>query len=216
MKPINESLPSADTAQCGCQTGCAAKAVPDMASAPSSQSMTGNDRVTLRIPAMDCPNEENLIRQALADIDGIRTLRFELAARNLSIDGSPSAQESALLAIRKLGFEAEPVAAESKLESPSGFGEIGKAVVALLLAIAAEALDYFAPDTLPFKGLGMALAAAAIALRVLNLSQGLGGVASRSIEHECLDGGRRDRSLPDRPMAGSCDGHGALCYCRTH
>src|SRR5574343_1052705 len=164
MKPINESLPSADTAQCGCQTGCAPKAVPDTVSAPSSQSMTGNDRVTLRIPAMDCPNEENLIRQALADIDGIRTLRFELAARNLSIDGSPSAQESALLAIRKLGFEAEPVAAESKLESPSGFGEIGKAVVALLLAIAAEALDYFAPDTLPFKGLGMALAAAAIAL----------------------------------------------------
>ena len=164
MKPINESLPSADTAQCGCQTGCAPKAVPDTVSAPSSQSMTGNDRVTLRIPAMDCPNEENLIRQALADIDGIRTLRFELAARNLSIDGSPSAQESALLAIRKLGFEAEPIAAESKVESPSGFGEIGKAVVALLLAIAAEALDYFAPDTLPFKGLGMALAAAAIAL----------------------------------------------------
>jgi len=126
--------------------------------------MKGNDRVTVRIPAMDCPNEENLIRQALASIDGIRTLRFELAARNLSIDGSPSAQESALLAIRKLGFEAEPIAAESKVESPSGFGEIGKAVVALLLAIAAEALDYFAPDTLPFKGLGMALAAAAIAL----------------------------------------------------
>jgi Cd2+/Zn2+-exporting ATPase len=125
--------------------------------------MKDNNRVTLRIPAMDCPNEENLIRQALADIDGIRMLRFELAARNLSIDGSPSAQESALLAIRKLGFEAEPVAAEAKLESPSGFGEIGKAVVALLLAIAAEALDYFAPDTLPFKGLGMALAAAAIA-----------------------------------------------------
>jgi Cd2+/Zn2+-exporting ATPase len=125
--------------------------------------MKDNNRVTLRIPAMDCPNEENLIRQALADIDGIRMLRFELAARNLSIDGSPSAQESALLAIRKLGFEAEPVAAEAKLESPSGFGEIGKAVVALLLAIAAEALDCFAPDTLPFKGLGMALAAAAIA-----------------------------------------------------
>src|SRR5574343_600629 len=164
MKPINESLPSADTAQCGCQTGCAPKAVPDTVSAPSSQSMTGNDRVTLRIPAMDCSNEEDLIREVLADIDGIRMLRFELAARNLSIDGSPSAQESALLAIRKLGFEAEPVAAESKLESPSGFGEIGKAVVALLLAIAAEALDYFAPDTLPFKGLGMALAAAAIAL----------------------------------------------------
>ncbi len=159
MKRFNDSPPSADAAQCGCQAGCA----PKMAPTPSSQSIQDSTRVTLRIPAMDCPTEENLIRQALADIDGIRTLRFELAARNLSVDGSQSAQESALLAIRKLGFEAEPVAAESKAETPSGFGEIGKAVVALLLAIAAEALDYFAPDTLPLKGLGMALAAAAIA-----------------------------------------------------
>lgn len=158
MKRFNDSSPSADAAQCGCQAGCA----PKMAPTPSSQSIQDSNRVTLRIPAMDCPTEENLIRQALADIDGIRTLRFELAARNLSVNGSQSAQESALLAIRKLGFEAEPVAAESKAETPSGFGEIGKAVVALLLAIAAEALDYFAPDTLPFKGLGMALAAAAI------------------------------------------------------
>ena len=46
---------------------------------------------------------------------------------------------------------------------PSGLGEISKALIALALAIGAEALDFFAPDTLPFKGLGMALAAAAIA-----------------------------------------------------
>lgn len=163
MKSINDSFPSADTAQCGCQAGCAPKAVQDMASVPSSQSTPDSNWVTLRIPSMDCPNEENLIRQALAGIDGIHMLRFELAARNLSIDGSQSAQEQALLAIRKLSFEAEPVAAESRAGTTSGFGEIGKAVVALLLAIAAEALDYFAPDTLPFKGLGMALAAAAIA-----------------------------------------------------
>lgn len=163
MKPINDSFPSADTAQCGCQAGCAPQVAPDMAPALSSQSTQDSNRVTLHIPAMDCPNEENLIRQALADIDGIRTLRLELAARRLSVDGSQSAQESALLAIRKLGFEVQHVAAESKAETPSGFGEIGKAVVALLLAIAAEALDYFAPDTLPLKGLGMALAAAAIA-----------------------------------------------------
>lgn len=163
MKSINDSFPSADTAQCGCQVGNTPKAALDIAAAPSSQSAQDSNRVTLRIPSMDCPNEENLIRQALADINGIRTLRFELAARNLSIDGSQSAQEQVLLAIRKLGFEAKPMAAESKVEIPSGFGEIGKAVIALLLAIAAEALDYFAPDTLLFKGLGMALAAAAIA-----------------------------------------------------
>ena len=69
MKRFNDSPPSADAAQCGCQAGCA----PKMAPTPSSQSIQDSTRVTLRIPAMDCPTEENLIRQALADIDGIRT-----------------------------------------------------------------------------------------------------------------------------------------------
>lgn len=111
---------------------------------------------------MDCPNEENDIRKALAGIEGIRSLRFELASRTLTIDGGQSAQESALQAVRQLGFEVLPIEHE-KTETPSGFGEISKALIALALAIGAEALDFFAPDTLPFKGLGMALAAAAIA-----------------------------------------------------
>nr|WP_281349789.1 heavy metal translocating P-type ATPase [Dechloromonas hortensis] len=114
------------------------------------------------MPAMDCPNEENDIRKALAGIDGIRSLRFELAARTLTIDAEQSVQKSALQAIRQLGFEVLPIEHE-QTEVPSGLGEISKALIALALAIGAEALDFFAPDTLLFKGLGMALAAAAIA-----------------------------------------------------
>jgi Cd2+/Zn2+-exporting ATPase len=112
---------------------------------------------------MDCTNEENDIRKALAGIEGIRSLRFELAARTLTIDGEQSVQESALQAIRHLGFEVLPIEHEQMAETPSGLGEISKALIALALAIGAEVLDFFAPDTLPFKGLGMALAAAAIA-----------------------------------------------------
>jgi Cd2+/Zn2+-exporting ATPase len=115
-----------------------------------------------RIPAMDCPNEENDIRKALADIHGIRLLRFELAARTLSIEAPPSIQEVALAAIRKLGFEIQPVKAAGASTPPSGFREFGKMLLALGLAIAAEGIDFFAPDTLPFKGLGMATAAFAI------------------------------------------------------
>ncbi|MCK6391851.1 MAG: heavy metal translocating P-type ATPase [Azonexus sp.] len=100
--------------------------------------------------------------QALAGIDGIRSLRFELAARTLTIDAEQSVQKSALQAIRQLGFEVLPIEHE-QTEVPSGLGEISKALIALALAIGAEALDFFAPDTLLFKGLGMALAAAAIA-----------------------------------------------------
>ncbi|MDS4075837.1 MAG: heavy metal translocating P-type ATPase [Candidatus Accumulibacter sp.] len=123
---------------------------------------SGNSNV-FRIPAMDCPSEENDIRKVLAGIEGIRSLRFELASRTLTIDGGQSAQEGALQAVRQLGFEVRPIEHEQKNETPSGLGEISKALVALALAIGAEALDFFAPDTLPFKGLGMALAAAAIA-----------------------------------------------------
>jgi Cd2+/Zn2+-exporting ATPase len=94
---------------------------------------------------------------------GIRSLRFELAARTLTIEGEQLALESGLQAIRQLGFEVLPIEHEQKTEMPSGLGEISKALIALALAIGAEALDFFAPDTLLFKGLGMALAAAAIA-----------------------------------------------------
>ncbi|MCE1239697.1 MAG: heavy metal translocating P-type ATPase [Azonexaceae bacterium] len=163
MQPINEQPPSTENLESGGHREEAAVAAAGATSGLATQSTRQGKRCTLRIPAMDCQNEENLIRQALVGIDGIRGLRFELTARNLSFDAAQSAQDQALLAIRELGFEAEFVVEEAVAEIPSGFGEIGKAVFALCLAVAAEALDYFAPDTLPFKGLGMVLAAVAIA-----------------------------------------------------
>lgn len=164
MKQINDPSPPVDAGQyCGCKTGCASKATSEIASATSSESVADINWGVFRIPAMDCPNEENDIRKALTGIEGIRSLRFELASRTLTIDGERSAQEIALQAVRQLGFEAQPIEHEQKTESPSGLGEISKALIALALAIGAEALDFFAPDTLLLKGLGMALAAAAIA-----------------------------------------------------
>lgn len=37
------------------------------------------------IPKMDCPSEENLIRMALGKLDGIRSLKFDLANRQLEV-----------------------------------------------------------------------------------------------------------------------------------
>ncbi len=161
MPPHAEKHRSNAPERCACSGGCATDTSIQNAARVAVPSSSGNSNV-FRIPAMDCPNEENDIRKALAGIEGIRSLRFELASRTLTIDGGQSAQESALQAVRQLGFEVLPIEHE-KTETPSGFGEISKALIALALAIGAEALDFFAPDTLPFKGLGMALAAAAIA-----------------------------------------------------
>ena len=58
---------------------------------------------------MDCPTEENDIRKALAGIDGIRALRFELSARTITIDADALALEAALAVIRQAGFEPEPL-----------------------------------------------------------------------------------------------------------
>ncbi len=157
-----DKQPSNDAGHCGCSGSCASTTVVSQAAPATFASGTTGTVSVFRIPAMDCPNEENDIRKALADIDGIRSLRFELAARTLSIEALPSIQEVALAAIRKLGFETQLVKATGESTPPSGFGDFGKALLALGLAIAAEGLDFFAPDTLPFKGLGMAVAAIAI------------------------------------------------------
>ena len=149
--------------RCACSGGCAMDTTSIQDAPPVAVSNTSGHSSVFRIPAMDCPNEENDIRKALAGITGIRSLRFELATRTLTIDGEQLALESGLQTIRQLGFEVLPIEHEQKTEVPSGLGEISKALIALALAIGAEALDFFGPDALPFKGLGMALAAAAIA-----------------------------------------------------
>ena len=139
---------------------------------------------------MDCPNEENEIRSALADIAGIRSLRFQLAARTLTIDAPRIAQNCALESIRKLGFEVEPVdATQPEAAFSSGLGNLNKVLVALVLAMAAEALNYSAPDTLPFNGLGMAMAAIAIGLAGLSTyTKGLAALRRGQLNMNALMG----------------------------
>ena len=124
---------------------------------------------------MDCSAEESEIRRALEPLSGIRSLGFQLGARTLKIDASDAALPLALDAIRKAGFDPKPVEARDAhgTESQSahddghdhegGFnGGISRLVAALALAIGAEAISYFAPETFAWKIGGMALAAVAI------------------------------------------------------
>ena len=117
----------------------------------------------LLIPTMDCPTEENDIRQALEGIDGIRFLNFQLSARTLAIDATDAALQAAVAAIRRAGYDAKPVArsTNAKLDG-AGNADLWRAILALILALGAEAFHLLAPDTLPFKAPGMALAATAI------------------------------------------------------
>jgi Cd2+/Zn2+-exporting ATPase len=136
---------------------------------------------------MDCTAEESDIRRALDPIPGIRTLSFQLGARTLAIDAPDEAYPLALEAIRKAGYSPEPVGgpASDGAHSAEGAhdhghdhdhdhdhelsGGIGRMGLALGLAIAAEAAGFFAPEGLPWKLFGMALAGAAIWLAGLDV-----------------------------------------------
>ena len=127
----------------------------------------------LHIPSMDCSVEEAEIRRALEPVAGIRSLEFQLGARTLGIDAPQDIADVALAAIRKAGFKAEPTVLPSAISdlaeqmtaaNANQVLEYYRLGTALLLAISAESLSFFAPDTALWKMGGMAIAGIAILL----------------------------------------------------
>lgn len=118
----------------------------------------------LRIATMDCATEEREIRNVLDGIPDIRALNFNLSARTLSIDAPTDSIALAIAAIRRAGFDPEPVTAPGPDSSRSALytSAFWRPGIALLLALAAEAGAWFAPDTALFKAAGMLVAALAI------------------------------------------------------
>ncbi|WP_442907460.1 heavy metal translocating P-type ATPase [Hydrogenophaga sp. BPS33] len=133
---------------------------------------------TFRIPTMDCTVEESEIRRLVEPIAGIRGLHFRLNQRTLRIDGAEDAVTAALTAIRKAGFAPETVTAPTAAGAATddhGHGHdhdhthdhapgggYARYAAALVFATLAEGISYFAPETMVWKALGMAVAAAAI------------------------------------------------------
>ncbi len=167
MKLETSTSSSVDTC---CSAGCSSSASPVNAAA------SGPGQVKLfRIATMDCSAEEAEIRRALEPLDGIRSLGFQLGARTLKIDAAESTYPLALEAIRKAGFDPQPVAGAMNSQGGSavgpvegdddghGFaGGISRLVAALVFATGAEVLSFFAPDQMAWKVAGMAIAALAI------------------------------------------------------
>ena len=117
-----------------------------------------------RIDAMDCSAEESEIRQALEPIPHIRSLGFQLGARTLRINAPADVLPLALAAIRKAGFDPQPVTTASDAHSHTDSGGLPRLVAALVFAIAAETVSFLAPETLVWKLAGMGLAGVAIML----------------------------------------------------
>jgi Cd2+/Zn2+-exporting ATPase len=120
--------------------------------------------VRFRVPTMDCAVEASEIRRAVAGITGIRAMNFELTQRTLALDAPAGTVSLALAAIRKAGFDPQPIADGHRDEHDHGLdpGGLWRLGLALAFALGAELVGYFAPDALVWKGVGLAVAAAAI------------------------------------------------------
>jgi Cd2+/Zn2+-exporting ATPase len=159
--------PASATTACGggaCQSASGSAAL-----APPAAPVAGGR--SFRVPTMDCAAEEAEIRRALDGVAGVRGVRFQLGQRLLTIDAEEAMIAPALEAIRKAGFDPKPVSppgAEAGHSAGDGHehevvsGQLPKLAGALLLAIGAELIGYFAPETLVWRGAGLAVAALAI------------------------------------------------------
>lgn len=134
-------------------------------STAAAGSLPANGRLLLRIPAMDCPTEEAQIRRALERVSQT-DLQFDLAGRSLAVDAPANAWPSIIAAIRDAGFETETIAAPPAAEETTRTqrNELLRLVGALVVALVAEAVHYFAPGTALWTAVGMGVAAGAIAL----------------------------------------------------
>jgi Cd2+/Zn2+-exporting ATPase len=166
-------------------------------------------RAVFRIATMDCASEEGEIRRALEPLPGIRGLSFQLGARTLAIDADARPLSRALDAIRKVGFDPQPLAtarepkgradearehdhAHDDHDHDDGHAHgaesgIRRLAAALVLAVAAEALSYFAPALLTWQLVGMAVAGVAIWLAGLDTyKKGLNALRRGSLNINAL------------------------------
>ena len=119
---------------------------------------------------MDCPTEEGQIRRALEHFPQVR-LHFNLPGRSLAVDAPANAWEPIVSAIQAAGFKTETLSAPPRAEDTAKAqrSELLRLIAALAVAVSAELVHFFAPDTLPWNAAGMVVAAGAIALSGLSV-----------------------------------------------
>ena len=143
------------------------------ASAPS--------KTTLHIDAMDCPNEERLIRSRLRGVGGVERLDFDLVRRQLTVTHRLDDAAPVLAALASVGMNAEPAGPETDAEgdaaprkawarrpvvSRAEWVQLG---VAGVLALAAEVVALATADEGSAVVAGLALAAIALGGREMLL-----------------------------------------------
>ena len=154
---------------------CAACTPADAGQAPAPNRVGAKAGATLfRIQTMDCAVEESEIRRALEPVVGINGLNFQLGARTLAITAPEHVVSQALTAIRRVGFDPQPLSAASGSASGqdhehgddhdhgSASEGLRPLLIALALALAAESVAFLAAKGTATTVVVMVLALGAI------------------------------------------------------
>jgi Cd2+/Zn2+-exporting ATPase len=80
-----------------------------------AEAVAGGFKTPIRIMQMDCPTEERLIRDKLANLSSVKELDFNLMQRVLTVVHAPDGLSSVLDAIRSLGYTPEVPEADGTL-----------------------------------------------------------------------------------------------------
>lgn len=105
----------------------------------------GTNRVRYRIENMDCPTEEQLIRNKLEPMQGIVRLDFNLLDRELTVHHQLDDPQSIVSALIKLDMAPRLLeGGEPKLEAPSGLSATKKWLLAIsgIAAVGAEVFSW--------------------------------------------------------------------------
>ena len=111
----------------------------------AAPTLPGTRQTALRIEQMDCPTEEQLIRNKLGLMPGIAALEFNLMQRTLHLTHTPEALSPAIAAIRSLGMDArqENSQSPSTAESSPAKTRWWPLVISGVAAVAAETVHWF-------------------------------------------------------------------------
>ncbi|MDI2090751.1 heavy metal translocating P-type ATPase [Commensalibacter oyaizuii] len=84
---------------------CAGSPIANLPKLSASRMVNDGIETDIRIMQMDCPTEESLIRKKLGNMTEVKTLKFNLIQRILTVTHTPTGLEAILDAIRTLGFD---------------------------------------------------------------------------------------------------------------
>lgn len=124
-----------------CQPSLTGTPEPSAAPQPDAQ----HSKSVLQIEQMDCPTEERLIRDALAQHPHISALHFNLLERQLQVHHKEGELERIILAIGALGMRAVPLSEVVETEpTPSSWRQEWRLGLAGIFAATAELLELLA------------------------------------------------------------------------